>query len=117
MWLLASMAVGPSGWLTVFCLMIRRPTRSTRTDTLFPYTTLVRSLYAGYMDRQEADIRAFRRDEALPLPPDLDYATVGSLSTEVRQQLAAARPATLGAASRISGVTPDRKSTRLNSSH
>ncbi|HXE27991.1 MAG TPA: tRNA uridine-5-carboxymethylaminomethyl(34) synthesis enzyme MnmG [Stellaceae bacterium] len=62
--------------------------------------------YAGYLDRQEAEIHAFRRDEELILPPDLDYATVGSLSTEIRQKLAAARPASLGAASRISGVTP-----------
>jgi tRNA uridine 5-carboxymethylaminomethyl modification enzyme len=62
--------------------------------------------YAGYMDRQEADILAFRRDESLVLPADLDYAEVGSLSTEIRQKLAQARPATLGAASRIPGVTP-----------
>ncbi len=52
------------------------------------------------------DIAAFRRDEALLLPADLDYAAVGSLSTEIRGKLAAARPATLGAAARISGVTP-----------
>ena len=62
--------------------------------------------YAGYLERQERDIAAFRRDEALLLPADLDYATVGSLSREIRDKLAAARPATLGAAARISGVTP-----------
>ena len=62
--------------------------------------------YAGYLERQEADIRAFRRDEALILPSDLDYDGVGSLSAEVRGKLRAARPATLGAAARISGVTP-----------
>ncbi|MCA1940923.1 MAG: tRNA uridine-5-carboxymethylaminomethyl(34) synthesis enzyme MnmG [Caenispirillum bisanense] len=62
--------------------------------------------YAGYLARQEADIRAFRRDEALVLPDDLDYATVGSLSAEVRLKLEQARPATLGAAARIPGVTP-----------
>ena len=49
---------------------------------------------------------AFRRDEALMLPPDLDYRRVGSLSAEIREKLARARPATLGAASRIPGVTP-----------
>ncbi len=64
------------------------------------------SLYAGYMDRHEADIAAFRKDEALKLPADLDYATVGSLSNEVRTKLEQARPVTLGAASRIPGVTP-----------
>jgi tRNA uridine 5-carboxymethylaminomethyl modification enzyme len=62
--------------------------------------------YAGYVERQSADIRAFRRDEALHLPDDLDYAAVGSLSNEIRDKLNASRPATLGAASRISGITP-----------
>jgi len=62
--------------------------------------------YAGYLERQEADILAFRRDEALALPADLDYAAVGSLSTEMRERLEAARPATLGAAARLPGVTP-----------
>ena len=62
--------------------------------------------YAGYLKRQEADIRAFRRDEDLRLPAELDYAAIPSLSAEVRQKLQAAKPATLGAAGRISGVTP-----------
>ena len=62
--------------------------------------------YAGYLDRQEADIRAFRRDEALEIPSDLDFAAVAGLSTEIRGKLVAARPATLGAAARIPGVTP-----------
>ncbi len=62
--------------------------------------------YAGYMERQEADIRAFRKDEAFSLPDSLDYDEVGGLSNEVRQKLAAARPATLGAAARIPGITP-----------
>ena len=62
--------------------------------------------YAGYLERQERDIFSFRRDEALLLPPDLDYGAVGSLSREIRDKLALARPSTLGAAARISGVTP-----------
>jgi tRNA uridine 5-carboxymethylaminomethyl modification enzyme len=62
--------------------------------------------YSGYLERQARDIAAFRRDEALALPDTLDYAAVGSLSAEIRGKLAAARPATLGAAARISGVTP-----------
>jgi tRNA uridine 5-carboxymethylaminomethyl modification enzyme len=62
--------------------------------------------YAGYLVRQEADIRAFRRDESLTLPENLDYAAIASLSTEVRGKLQRARPTTLGAAARISGVTP-----------
>jgi tRNA uridine 5-carboxymethylaminomethyl modification enzyme len=62
--------------------------------------------YAGYLDRQARDIAAFRRDEALVLPDTLDYAAVGSLSAEISGKLAAARPTTLGAAARISGITP-----------
>jgi len=62
--------------------------------------------YAGYLDRQEADILAFRRDEGLLLPAGLDYAAVGGLSAECRAKLAAVQPATLGQASRISGMTP-----------
>jgi tRNA uridine 5-carboxymethylaminomethyl modification enzyme len=62
--------------------------------------------YAVYLERQEADLRAFRRDEALRLPPELDFERIPSLSLEVRQALASARPATLGAAARLPGVTP-----------
>ena len=62
--------------------------------------------YQGYLLRQEADIRAFQRDRGLELPPDLDYCSVGGLSTEVRGKLRRARPATLAAAARIPGVTP-----------
>ncbi len=62
--------------------------------------------YAGYLDRQDADIRAFRKDEALALPADLDLDAIGSLSTEVRSKLRQTRPTTLGAAARIPGVTP-----------
>ena len=66
----------------------------------------IEARYAAYLGRQEADIRAFRRDETLALPEALDYRAVGSLSNEVLEKLTAARPATLGAASRIPGVTP-----------
>ncbi len=66
----------------------------------------IEALYSGYLERQEIDIRAFRRDERLSLPANLNYREIGGLSAEVRQKLAAAQPATLGAAARISGVTP-----------
>jgi tRNA uridine 5-carboxymethylaminomethyl modification enzyme len=62
--------------------------------------------YAVYLDRQAADVAAYRRDETLELPPTLDYADLPGLSTEVRQKLAAIRPRTLGQAGRIDGVTP-----------
>ena len=64
------------------------------------------ALYAGYLDRQEADIAALRREEQLALPPDLDYAAMPSLSAELRHKLSAVRPATLGQASRVDGMTP-----------
>ena len=64
------------------------------------------SLYAGYMDRQDAEIAVLRKDEALALPLDLDYAALPSLSIELRQKLARTRPATLAQAARIEGMTP-----------
>lgn len=64
------------------------------------------ALYAGYIDRQQADILAFRRDESVRLPRDLDYGLIGGLSNEAREKLELARPETLGQASRIEGVTP-----------
>ena len=64
------------------------------------------AVYAGYLDRQRTDVEAFRREESLLLPGDIDYLAVGGLSNEVREKLAAARPATLGQAARIEGVTP-----------
>jgi tRNA uridine 5-carboxymethylaminomethyl modification enzyme len=62
--------------------------------------------YAGYLDRQDADILAFRRDEERTLPADIDYAAVIGLSNEIRQKLSRIRPATLGQAARIDGMTP-----------
>lgn len=66
----------------------------------------IEAVYANYLERQEADILAFRRDEAINLPPGLDYGAIGGLSSEAREKLKAVRPATLGQASRIEGVTP-----------
>jgi len=62
--------------------------------------------YAAYLERQAADIEAFRKDEALIIPADIDFNEVGGLSNEIREKLTRRRPATLGAASRLSGVTP-----------
>lgn len=64
------------------------------------------SLYVHYLDRQDADIRAFRRDEALKIPNDLDFSNIPGLSNEAKTKLEEGRPATLAAASRISGITP-----------
>ena len=62
--------------------------------------------YQGYLSRQEADIHAVQRDEALKIPPDLDYTRIGGLSIEVRTRLERARPETIGAAARLPGMTP-----------
>lgn len=64
------------------------------------------SKYAGYMERQDIDIRSFRKDELLLLPGDLNVDAIGSLSAEIRQKLRQIRPETLGAAARIPGMTP-----------
>jgi tRNA uridine 5-carboxymethylaminomethyl modification enzyme len=61
--------------------------------------------YEVYLSRQAADIAAYRRDESLQLPESLDYSQLPGLSNEVRQKLAAARPATIGQAARMDGIT------------
>lgn len=66
----------------------------------------VDAVYQGYVARQHADIEAYRRDENLHLPDDLDYAQVGGLSNEVKQKLIDSAPETIGSAARIQGVTP-----------
>src|SRR5881394_970368 len=62
--------------------------------------------YAVYLDRQAADVAAYRRDESVELPETLDYAGMTALSMEVRQKLESIRPRTIGQAGRIDGMTP-----------
>ncbi|WP_017932354.1 tRNA uridine-5-carboxymethylaminomethyl(34) synthesis enzyme MnmG [Robiginitomaculum antarcticum] len=71
------------------------------------------ALYAGYIDRQAADIATFRREEGLKLPDALDYTSIGGISNEVREKLITTRPATFGQAARIEGVTPGALSALL----
>ncbi len=66
----------------------------------------IEAKYAGYIERQRAEIERQRRYEELPLPDNLDYHNVYGLSVEARQKLAQHRPATLGQAARLAGVTP-----------
>jgi len=66
----------------------------------------VQAKYTGYIDRQQDEIERQRRHEQTRLPDDIDFAQVRGLSTEVRQRLKEVRPATLGQASRVPGVTP-----------
>ena len=62
--------------------------------------------YSGYLSRQQDEINKHRRHEETELPVDFDYDAVTGLSNEVRQKLSNVRPATIGQAGRISGVTP-----------
>jgi len=64
------------------------------------------ALYAVYLERQAADIAALKKDEALAIPADFDFNALTGLSNEVKQKLEAVRPATLGQASRMDGMTP-----------
>lgn len=64
------------------------------------------AMYRGYLERQQQDVDAFRKDEALEIPDDLDFDGIVGLSNEMREKFKSARPATLGAAARIAGVTP-----------
>jgi len=66
----------------------------------------IESHYSGYLNKQENDIKSFKKDENLFFPQNFDFNKVGSLSNEVVEKLNMIKPATLGAASRISGITP-----------
>ena len=67
---------------------------------------LIEAKYSGYLQRQKNDIEDFKKDENLLLPTNFNYKNVGSLSNEIVEKLSNIKPRTLGAASRISGVTP-----------
>jgi len=62
--------------------------------------------YAPYVERQKSELTRLRSDEKLRIPPDLDYAAIAGLSSEMVERLTAVRPSTLGAAGRIRGITP-----------
>ncbi|RFB05420.1 tRNA uridine-5-carboxymethylaminomethyl(34) synthesis enzyme MnmG [Parvularcula marina] len=71
------------------------------------------ALYAGYLDRQEAEIVTLRKEESQPIPADFDFHAVTGLSNEVKDRLTRARPETLGQAGRVEGVTPAALATLL----
>jgi tRNA uridine 5-carboxymethylaminomethyl modification enzyme len=73
----------------------------------------VQAKYQGYIDRQQREITRHAKQESLQLPADLDYSRVTGLSTEATQRLISARPATLGHASRLEGMTPSAVSLLL----
>ncbi len=73
----------------------------------------VQAKYAGYIDRQQREIAKHAKQETLRLPEDIDYSVVDGLSNEARQKLQAARPVTIGQASRLEGMTPSAVSLLL----
>ena len=73
----------------------------------------VQAKYQGYIDRQQREIERHAKQESLRLPTDLDYSSVTGLSNEAMQRLMSARPATLGHASRLEGMTPSAVSLLL----
>src|SRR3546814_16084647 len=104
--------------LFVFCLMLRRPPRSTRTDTLFPYTTLFRSAAAA----DYVAGHSLGEYSALCAAGAFDLATTARLLKTRGQAMQAAVPVGVGAMAALLGADidtarKDRKSTRLNSSH
>jgi tRNA uridine 5-carboxymethylaminomethyl modification enzyme len=90
------------GWQAVFTLWPELAAVDAKTAAQIE----VEARYATYLDRQEADIASFRRDEAIALPAELDFAAIAGLSNELREKLTRARPATLAQAARIEGMTP-----------
>ncbi|MDE2515113.1 MAG: tRNA uridine-5-carboxymethylaminomethyl(34) synthesis enzyme MnmG [Rhodospirillales bacterium] len=103
------------GWRSVMELLAQEQTEPDALARAFPWLhdadpralTQIRTeaRYAGYLRRQDADIRDFRREEAVSLA-GIDFAAVGGLSTELRDKLHRAQPASLGAAARVQGMTP-----------
>ena len=66
----------------------------------------IESIYSNYLERQRADIEDFKKEEGLVIPKNINFVDVGSLSNEIVEKLSSIKPPTLGAASRIQGVTP-----------
>lgn len=75
-------------------------------DHLLVDELLQDAAYAPYVERQAAEVRALRANEAIMLPDDLHYDGIGGLSAEMIERLSRARPRTLGAAARLQGITP-----------
>ena len=82
------------------------PGRFRQADYVATEQVQIKAAYAGYEKREKEQVERFRAKESLALPPDLDYKLIEGLSHEVKEKLSRVRPASLGQAARISGVTP-----------
>jgi tRNA uridine 5-carboxymethylaminomethyl modification enzyme len=96
------LAQAEGGWPAVFALWPELASVDAKTAAQIE----TEARYAVYLDRQEADVEAFRRDEAIALPADLDFGAIAGLSNELREKLTRSKPATLAQAARIEGMTP-----------
>ncbi len=79
---------------------------NSRIDSKIKNQIAINATYSSYLKRQEQDLEIFRKDENMKIPLDLDYNNIQSLSSEVREKLSKARPATVAAAFRMQGITP-----------
>jgi tRNA uridine 5-carboxymethylaminomethyl modification enzyme len=110
------LAVKPDGHLRGVLDLLRPDGNAQSIEAAFPWLAdlsprarrqiEVEALYSGYLNRQEAEARQLKASESARLPDELDYDDIGGLSTEMRERLSAARPTSLGALSRIPGITP-----------
>ena len=103
-------------WRSAFEALALPAMTAAAADVLFPWLRDLpprvraeletQALYAPYLDRQAAQLRTMEREERLQIPSTTEFAAIPGLSTEMRQRLTAAQPATLGSAGRIPGITP-----------
>jgi len=66
----------------------------------------IEAIYKGYLQRQDVEVRQLKAAETVKVPEGIDYGLIGGLSTEMRERLAAARPESFGALTRVPGLTP-----------
>jgi tRNA uridine 5-carboxymethylaminomethyl modification enzyme len=113
----AGVAVNQDGrWRSAFDTLALPAMTPRAAETLFPWLQNLaprvrayleaEALYGPYLVRQDSERALLEREEALAIPPDLDFAEIAGLSNEMRDRLHKSRPATLGGAGRLAGITP-----------
>jgi tRNA uridine 5-carboxymethylaminomethyl modification enzyme len=113
----AGVAVNQDGrWRSAFDTLALPAMSERAAETLFPWLRdlpprvrtylAAEALYGPYLARQDGERALLEREEALAIPPDLDFAEIAGLSNEMRDRLGKSRPATLGGAGRVAGITP-----------
>jgi len=116
-YLAAGISINQDGrWRSLFDVLSLPAASGTAVEALFPWLRALprrvrayveaEALYAPYLDRHAAERQMLEREEALAIPADIDFAAIAGLSNEMRDRLHRARPATLGGAGRLPGVTP-----------